>query len=109
MVGASQRRSAVRHLERRYSVSERRSCQVTGTHRSTHRYQSVRPSQEALRRKIRELAQSRIRWFDDLTDERRKLQAWQREYNESRPHRSLKELSPQQFKALWVQRTSEIH
>lgn len=62
MVGASQPRSAVRHLQRRYSVSERRSCQVTGIHRSTHRYQSVRPSQEALRRKIRELAQSRIRY-----------------------------------------------
>jgi len=50
-----------------------------------------------------------VRWFDDLTDARTKLQAWQREYNESRPHRSLKELSPQQFKALWVPRTSEIH
>ena len=43
MVSASQRRSAVRHLQRRYSVSERRGCEVTGTHRSTHRYQSVRP------------------------------------------------------------------
>ena len=50
-----------------------------------------------------------VHWFDDLTDARRKLQAWQREYNESRPHRSLNELSPQEFKALWGQRTSEIH
>ncbi len=62
MVGASQRRSAVRHLQRCYSVSERRGCEVTGTHRSTHRYQSVRPCQAALRRKVRDLAQSRIRY-----------------------------------------------
>lgn len=259
MVGASQRRSAVRHLEQRYSVSERRSCQVTGTHRSTHRYQSVRPCQAALRRKSRELAHSRIRygykrihillrregihvnkkrvyrlyceeglqirtrrhrrpvtaasrrpprtrpqapnvawsmdfvsdqtasgkrfraltvvdilsriamqrgapkrihcdngsefagrlvdlwayangvvmeysrpgkptdnawiesfngtlrdeclnvhWFDDLTDARRKLKAWQREYNEIRPHRSLNELSPQEFKTLWAQQRQKF-
>ena len=50
-----------------------------------------------------------VYWFDDLTDARKKLQAWQREYNETRPHRSLNELSPQEFKALWVQQTSEIH
>ena len=53
MVGASQRRSAVRYLTRRYSVSERRGCAVTGTSRSTYRYQSKRPSQEALRQRIR--------------------------------------------------------
>ena len=35
-----------------------------------------------------------VHWFDDLTDARRKLQAWQREYNENRPHRFLNELSP---------------
>ena len=36
---------------------------------------------------------------------------WKKRYGGlvCRPHRSLKELSPQQFKALWVQRTSEIH
>ena len=43
-----------------------------------------------------------VHWFDDLTDAQRKLQAWQREYNETRPHWSLNELSPQQFKALWA-------
>ena len=62
MVGASQRRSAVRYLQRRCSVSERRGCEVTGTHRSTHRYRSVRPPQTALRGKIRDLAHSRIRY-----------------------------------------------
>ena len=49
-----------------------------------------------------------VHWFDDLTDAQRKLQAWQREYNETRPHRSLNELSPQEFKAFWTERTSEI-
>ena len=62
MVGASQRRSAVSYLQRRYSVSERRGCQVTGSHRSTHRYSSARPSQAALRQRIRDLARSRIRY-----------------------------------------------
>ena len=50
-----------------------------------------------------------LHWLDDLTEVRRKLQAWQREYKESRPHRFLNELSPQEFKALSAQRTSEIH
>ena len=50
-----------------------------------------------------------VHWFDDLTDAQRKLQAWQQEYNETRPHRFLNELSPQEFKALWAKRTSEIH
>jgi putative transposase len=280
VVGASQRRSAVRYLQQRYSISERRGCDVTGSHRSTHRYTSIRPPQDALRRRIRELARSRVRygyrrihillkregihinkkrvyrlysedglqlrskrprrhvtaatrrpprakpqapnvawsmdfvsdqtasgqrfraltvvdvfsreclaiepgqklggadvvnvlsriaaersspkriycdngsefssrlvdlwayankvvmefsrpgkptdnafiesfngtlrdeclnvhWFDDLTDAKIKLQAWQREYNESRPHRSLNELSPLQYKARWAERRSE--
>ena len=62
MVGASQRRSAVRYLQQRYSISERRGCDVTGRHRSTHRYTSIRPPQDALRRRIRELARSRVRY-----------------------------------------------
>jgi len=35
-----------------------------------------------------------VHWFDDLTDAKEKLQAWRRKYNESRPHRSLDDLSP---------------
>ena len=62
MVSASQRRSAARYLQQQYAISERRGCQVTGSARSTHRYQSVRPPQVALRRRIRELAQSRVRY-----------------------------------------------
>ena len=36
-------------------------------------------------------------WFADLTDAKEKLQAWQNEYNGSRPHRSLNNLSPNDF------------
>ena len=64
MVGAPQRRSAVRYLAGRYSVSERRGCEVTGTPRSTFQYQSTRPSQDALRQRIRDLARSRIRYVN---------------------------------------------
>ena len=49
-----------------------------------------------------------VHWFDDLTDAKKKLQAWRREYNEIRPHRSLDELSPLEFKAQWTQNRSEI-
>ena len=49
-----------------------------------------------------------LHWFDDLTDAQKKLQAWRQEYNESRPHRSLNELSPLEFKARWAEQRSEI-
>ena len=49
-----------------------------------------------------------VRWFDDLTDAKTKLQAWQREYNEMRPHRFLDELSTQEYRTRWAERTSGI-
>lgn len=58
----SQTRSVVRHLRRRYSISKRCSCEVTGTHRSMHRYRSVQAPQTALRRRIRGSSHSRIRY-----------------------------------------------
>ena len=38
-----------------------------------------------------------VQWLDDLTDAKLMLQAWQREYNETRPHRALNELSPLEY------------
>ena len=35
-----------------------------------------------------------VHWFEDLTDAQQKIQAWRREYNESRPHRSLMSSRP---------------
>ena len=48
-----------------------------------------------------------VHWFEDLTDARAKLQVWKQEYNEERPHRSLKNLTPLQYKAQWHQQRSE--
>ncbi len=50
-----------------------------------------------------------VHWFADLTDAKQKLQAWRREYNESRPHRALNELSPLEYKARWADQRSESH
>lgn len=44
-----------------YALSERRACRALGVARSTARYCSVRPSQAALRVRIRELAGVRVR------------------------------------------------
>jgi putative transposase len=45
-----------------FQVSERRSCQVIGVHRSTTRYQSVASDQAALRMRLRDLAAVRVRY-----------------------------------------------
>ena len=50
-----------------------------------------------------------LHWFTDLSDAREKLSAWQIEYNGSRPHKALNQLSPLEFSAHWAQRMSEIH
>jgi len=52
----------VGYLRAAYGVSERRACQVTGTHRSVQRYRSRRDPQTALRQRVRELAQVRVRY-----------------------------------------------
>jgi putative transposase len=49
-----------------------------------------------------------VHWFEDLNDAKEKLQAWQVEYNESRPHRALKNLSPREFVDQWVAQPSEV-
>ena len=48
-----------------------------------------------------------VHWFEDLTDARAKMQVWQQEYNEDRPHLSLKNLTPLQYKAQWDTQRSE--
>jgi putative transposase len=50
-----------------------------------------------------------VHWFRDLTDAQDKLQAWQKDYNESRPHRSLNNLSPLEYKARWATKQPENH
>lgn len=38
-----------------------------------------------------------VSWFENLFDARRKITAWQREYNEERPHSALGYLTPAEF------------
>jgi putative transposase len=38
-----------------------------------------------------------VNWFENLFDARRKIAAWQKQYNEERPHSSLGYLTPEEF------------
>ena len=58
----SRRRTVVGYLCGAYRVSERHACAVAVLPRATHRYQSIRDPLTELRLRLRELAQSRIRY-----------------------------------------------
>ena len=45
-----------------YGISERHACRVVPVSRATVRCQARRPSQQALRQRIRDLAASRVRY-----------------------------------------------
>jgi putative transposase len=38
-----------------------------------------------------------VHWFESLTEAKRILEAWRRDYNESRPHSSLNDLTPVEY------------
>lgn len=40
-------------------------------------------------------------WFESLTDATLKIQAWNEDYNASRPHKANNGLSPNEFAASW--------
>jgi putative transposase len=44
-----------------YALSVRRACLAVGVWRSSYRYRSVKPPQEPLRRRMREIAAVRVR------------------------------------------------
>ena len=50
------------YLLERYQISERRACRLCNIGRSTFQYKLTRPPQTALRLRIREIAESRIRY-----------------------------------------------
>lgn len=59
----SRRRQAVRMLQDRLCVSERRACRITGQHRSTQRHRPLRCDRDdALRARLRELSREHPRW-----------------------------------------------
>ena len=41
-------------------------------------------------------------WFDTLSEAKQVIEAWRREYNESRPHRALGERTPNKFAGQFV-------
>lgn len=47
-------------------------------------------------------------WFVDLGDAREKIKAWRQDYNTSRPHSSLGNLTPEKFRSQFLQ-TSNNH
>ena len=47
-----------------------------------------------------------VSWFWNLFDARRKISAWQQEYNSERPHSSLGYLTPEEFTRQWWQLAS---
>jgi putative transposase len=52
----------VRYLRTHYPVSDRRACRAIQLARSVWHYRSVRPDQTALRRRIRDIAETRVRY-----------------------------------------------
>jgi len=52
----------VRHLQSCFEVSERRACEALNIARSVIRYQYQKPDQSALRKQIRDIALSRVRY-----------------------------------------------
>lgn len=62
MVKPVRRREVVRHFQQAYSVSERRACKASGFGRASQRYQSRRDPQTALRLRLKELAEARVRY-----------------------------------------------
>jgi transposase InsO family protein len=62
MVGPAAKREAVAHLQAAMSLSERRACSIVNADRKMIRYQSRRPPETQLRRRLRELANERRRF-----------------------------------------------
>jgi putative transposase len=60
VVSSQAQSSAVNHLRLQHCLSERRACELVGAHRTTHRYQRKKDSDEALRGQIKALAYKRV-------------------------------------------------
>jgi putative transposase len=62
VVTPAARREAARYLRQAYEVSERRTCPVIGIDRTSVRYHGVRPTDDALRERLKALAEERRRF-----------------------------------------------
>ncbi len=47
-------------------------------------------------------------WFRDLQEARRIIEAWRCDYNQERPHSSLKHLTPKAFKQAYENKTENL-
>ena len=45
-----------------------------------------------------------VHWFETLAEAKQLIESWRREYNESRPHRALKERTPNEFASEYAAR-----
>jgi putative transposase len=59
MVSPSQRRAVVAWARTAYRVGERRACRALAVHRAMIRYESVKPDDAPVRRRLHELAKHR--------------------------------------------------
>ena len=62
ILAPSRRRQVVEYLHDSYRVSERRACSVARLNRGTFRYRGYKDPRTALRMRIREIAQTRVRY-----------------------------------------------
>lgn len=62
MVRPVRRRELVRHLQAAYGISERKACGAAGFGRASHRYTSRRDPQVELRIRLKDLAETRVRY-----------------------------------------------
>ncbi len=62
MVKPVRRREVVRHYQAAFALSERRACRAMGFGRASHRYQSRRDPVVEIRMRLKELAESRVRY-----------------------------------------------
>lgn len=90
---ASQRREAVGYLRSHYGVSERRAYLVVGQPRSVQWYRCRRPPQDALKRRIKELSEVRVRYGYKRIHVLLRREGWR--INHKRVHRLYCELGLQ--------------
>ena len=64
MVRPSRKRIGVGYLRRTYQICERRACRIIRCARATYYYRSHRDPRTALRQRLREMAQARVRYGD---------------------------------------------
>jgi putative transposase len=76
-------------LQDAFRVSERRGCEVLGCHRSTHRYRSVRADDTPLRARIRDIAETRVRYGYQRVHTLLRREGWH--VNHKRVHRIYRE------------------